>query len=232
MNIDTLIEQYKCKKIGNPVTALPLLEIDSEVFNSVRNKIAEEYDLASEDYATQEKVFFNTRRIVTKTKHIKTEKQLYTSADFDTKLLDIIQPLLDVIKTVVPNSDATLVQIATILPSQQLMWHVDTFLYQQFSNKIHVPLFSNNQSFYDVYIDNTVRRIHMNEGKIWNINNLDLHRSINLGTTIRSHLIIDFIDNNVLDVLNDSGINYFHHRLEHMSKKGEDQLLSLRKNYA
>jgi len=231
MNIETLIEKYKCNKIGHPISVLEIADIDTDIFNSVRKKITDTYDLSTDVYATEEKVFYNTRRIVAKTKYIKTNKQLYTSMDFDNSLMEIIQPLIDAVKVILPNSNPSLIQIATILPEQKLRWHVDTFLYQQFSNKIHIPLFSNLQSFYDVLINGRVKRTNMTEGKIWNINNLDLHRSINLGNTIRSHLIMDFIDNDTLSVLDESGINYFHHRLDFMSEKESRQMDELKSNY-
>ena len=128
----------------------------------------------------------------------------------------------------VPNSEPSLIQIATILPGQKLSWHCDTFLYQQFSNKIHIPLFTNDHAFYDVFVRGNLERINMTTGRVWNINNLDLHRSVNNGDTIRSHLIIDFIDVDVLKALDETGINYFHHNLPEMGDKSRMQLASLR----
>ena len=77
---------------------------------------------------------------------------------------------------------------------------------------------------FTIYIyleDTTYRKDHMTAGSIWNINNLVLHRSVNLGTTARTHIIMDFIDCSVLNTLNSIGINYFHHNLPHMMAYSE-----------
>lgn len=229
MNIENLINEYKCKKLGLPTAAVIVGRLDSDILEDVKNKISKKYNLEDEKYATNESVFYQTRRIVAKTEYIKTQKQLYTSIDFDHDLLEIISPIVNQVKLIFGNAEPTLIQIATILPSQKLSWHIDTFLYQQFSNKIHIPLFTNEKAFYDVMVGGSVKRIHMSAGNIWNINNLDLHRSINLGTTYRSHLIMDFIDIPLLQMLDETGINYFHHRLSEMSRKELLQIEELKK---
>lgn len=227
MNIENLIEQYKCKKLGNPASAAILGQIDPAVFASSKAAILDCYSLEDEKYSTKEPVFFDTRRLVAKSKFIKTSRQLYTDADFDGALIGIVEPLVEQVKCYLKNSEPTLIQIATLLPGQKLAWHIDTFLYQQFSNKIHIPLSTNKNAYYDVLVDGVVKRINMTEGSVWNINNLDLHRSINLGTTARSHLIMDFVDSDVLEILEQTGINYFHHRLDSMSAKENLQLTQL-----
>ena len=224
------MELLKIKKLGDPTTAVQIGVLDAELFAQTCASISDKYSLSDPKYATVERMFFDTRRIVVKTKYIKTEKQLYTDLDFDYFLIDLIDSVVENIKQFIPNAEPTLIQIATILPDQKLEWHVDTFLYQQFSNKIHIPLFSNSGAFYDVWNSETksVSRIHMTEGVIWNINNLNLHRSINTGSTPRSHLILDFIDRDILSVLEESGVNYFHHRLPEMSLKERRQQEQLR----
>lgn len=227
MNIENLIDSHKCSKFGFPESACIIGDINVNTLNEVKDNILGTYDLASEDYATEELVFYKTRRIVAKTSHIRTEKQLYTSIDFDNKLIGLVQPIIKEVQRVLGDVDPSLVQIATILPGQKLAWHVDTFLYQQFSNKIHIPLVSNDCAFYDVLVKGKIKRTNMSVGHIWNINNLDLHRSINLGDTFRSHLIIDFVNRSTLEILNSTGINYFHHRLEHMSEREALQIEEL-----
>ena len=214
MNIDQIISNFKCKKLGSPISATKIADIPADVFYSFRDNISSSYDLENEIYATKEFVFFDTRRIVAKTPYIKTTEQKYTNLDFDYTLFDLCQPIVSEIKKHLPTSEPTLVQIATLLPGQKLKWHVDTYLYQQFSNKIHIPLFTNDLSTYEIFLENCYyEKTNMTAGSIWNINNLALHRSVNNGNTFRSHLIIDFIDRDVLNVLEESGVNYFHHQL-------------------
>lgn len=222
MNIDQLILDHKCKKIGDPISTVEIADIPADVFNGVKNTIFEKYNLEDEMYATKEFVFYETRRIVGKTPHMMTKEQKYSTLDFDHELLEICNPIIKEIQKYLPNSEPALLQLATILPSQKLTWHIDTYLYQQFSNKIHVPLQTNKDATYEIFLeDTTYKKVHMEEGAIWNINNLVLHRSVNLGKTSRTHIIIDFIDCNILNTLNNTGINYFHYNLPYMMAYSE-----------
>jgi len=234
MNIDQLILDHKCKKMGNPIATVKVADISTDIFDNVKNTIYDKYNLEDEIYATKEFVFYETRRIVGKTPHMMTTEQKYSSLDFDYELLAICDPIIKEVQKYLPNSEPALLQLATILPGQKLKWHIDTYLYQQFSNKIHIPLQTSEYATYEIFLeDKTYRKDYMSAGSIWNINNLVLHRSVNLGETARTHIIIDFIDRSVLNTLNSTGINYFHHNLLHMtaySEKVMEILNSILKN--
>ena len=222
MNIDQIILDHKCKKMGDPIATVKVADIPTEVFTNVKDTIYSKYNLEDEMYATKEFVFYKTRRIVGKTPHMMTTEQKYSTLDFDYDLLEICDPIIKEVQKYLPNSEPSLLQLATILPGQKLKWHMDTYLYQQFSNKIHIPLQTNEQATYEVFLeDKTYKKEHMIQGSIWNINNLELHRSVNLGTTARTHIIMDFIDCSVLNRLNNTGINYFHHNLPYMTAYSE-----------
>lgn len=231
MNLEYLVTNYKKDKIGNPQSIVEIGDIPSSVTETVINSVLSSYDLEDEKYSTKENVFFDTRRIVARNNYNKRSEQLYSNLDFDDNLIKISQPIIQEINAILPAYVPLLMQIATILPGQSLKWHIDVFLYQQFANKLHIPLITNDESFFDVYINDKVHRTNMKVGKIYNINNLALHRSINSGSTSRSHLIIDFIDTETLNVLVDSGVNFFHTRLDSMSKKEETAIMELYKKY-
>ncbi len=89
MNIDQLILDHKCKKLGDPVATVKVADIPTDVFNAVKNTIYSKYDLEDEMYATKEYVFYETRRIVGKTPHMMTKEQKYSTLDFDYELLEI-----------------------------------------------------------------------------------------------------------------------------------------------
>ena len=219
MSIDQIISEHKCKKLGSPVSAIKVADISPEVFLKFRDTISSRYNLEDESYATKEFVFFDTRRIVAKTPSIKTTEQKYTNLDFDYDLFDICQPIIEQVKKYLPNSEPSLVQLATVLPNQKLTWHIDTYLYQQFSNKIHIPLYTNPNATYEVFLENKhYEKINMTESAIWNIDNLVLHRSVNNGDSFRTHLIIDFIDKDVLDELEKLEVDYFHYNLQYMTE--------------
>lgn len=230
MNIDQLILDHKCKKLGNPTSVVNIADIPTSVFNNVKDTIYGKYNLEDEMYATKEFVFYETRRIVGKTPHMMTKEQKYSTLDFDYDLLEICDPIIKEVQKYLPNSEPSLLQLATILPGQKLKWHIDTYLYQQFSNKIHIPLQTNEQATYEIFLeDKTYRKDHMSVGSIWNINNLVLHRSVNLGTNARTHIIIDFIDRDVLNILNTTGMNYFHYNLPFM-KQYSDEVINILTN--
>jgi hypothetical protein len=233
MNLENLISTYKNNKIGNPDSAVPIKDLPLDVLSSVVNLIAANYDLEDEKYATKEKVFYDTRRIVARSNYNKNSNQIYSNLDFDDKLTEIVQPIVKEINVVLPSVVPILTQVATLLPGQSLQWHTDVFLYQQFTNKLHIPLISNSDSFFDVFVnDSFVKRINMTPGLIYNIDNLALHRSINKGSSIRTHLIIDVMELSTLDALLNTGINFFHTKLPAMSEieKVSLEKLSLKYN--
>lgn len=218
MNTDQIIKKYKNIKIGNPNSACVIDTIDDKILTKVAKKVISTYDLEDEIYATKESVFYDTRRIVARNEYNKVSNQLFTNVDFDDNLLEIIKPITSHICKSIPEQQPVLIQLATLLPEQSLKWHIDVFLYQQFTNKLHIPLFTNAQSFFDVFQETgIINRTNMKTGNIYNINNLKLHRSINKGNSYRTHLIIDFMNRDVLQDLLEIDINFFHSKIDYMS---------------
>ena len=232
MNLEDLVIKYKNSKTGNPIGAVSIKEILPTVLSSVVESITANYNLEDEKYATKEQVFYDTRRIVARSNYNKKSDQIYSNLDFDDALTEIVNPILTEINQVLPTSVPVLMQLATILPSQSLSWHIDVFLYQQFTNKLHIPLISNPKSFFDVFVkDEYVKRTNMIPGLIYNIDNLSLHRSINNGNSIRTHLIIDMMEKSTLESLLDTGINFFHTKIPRMSEVEKVSLEKLSLKY-
>jgi hypothetical protein len=232
MNIEDLAQQFKHVKIGDPKSCLPVYQLPESVLTDFTEKVQSVYDLTDDKYSTKEQVFYDTRRIVAKSKYNKETTQFYSTMDFDDELTVLAKPIAEEINKFLPDYVPALCQLATILPGQQLKWHIDVFLYQQFTNKLHIPISTNEDSFFDVFVDDDcVDRVNMKVGSIYNINNLALHRSINKGTTPRTHLIIDVIKKDTVEKLLDMGINFFHTRLPSMSEKEKISLDNLVKKY-
>ena len=101
-------------------------------------------------------------------------------------------------------------------------------MYQQFTNKLHIPIITNPNALFEVLVDGKVNRINMTAGGIWNIDNLVIHRSINYGDTFRTHLIIDVMDEITLNELSATGIDFFHTKLISMSNNESVALSELR----
>lgn len=232
MNLEDLVEEFKHVKVGNPISCCPVYKLPDNVLNTFTEQIKARYDLTDDKYSTKEQVFYETRRIVAKSKYNKETSQFYSSMDFDDDLTKLSIPIVEEINKFLPDYVPALCQLATILPGQQLKWHIDVFLYQQFTNKLHIPIETNTESYFDVFVnDDYVDRVNMKVGSIYNIDNLALHRSINKGSNPRTHLIIDVMKRETIEKLCDMDINFFHTRLPSMSEQEKASLELLRKKY-
>ena len=197
-------------KQGKPQCATMLTRAPSDIVQRLVDRVGQ-YDFDSEQFITYERSFYDTRRVVARDSRHKNKEQVYAPADFDDDLMQVTQEVRDFITTkVLPGNSHVLVQLACITPGQRLEWHIDSFLYQQYTQKIHVPIFTNAESVYAVYKDGVFLDVNMGVGEIWNINNLDMHSSINNGDTKRVHLIIDFMPTDTLAEFEATGLNYIH----------------------
>lgn len=229
MSLEHLVDKYKNKKIGQPRDAIKIADIDTTMLDSVRDAITHTYNLVDPAYATKERVFFDTRRIVADSKYNPKKNQVFSNLEFDHALNCITTPIVEQIQKLIPGYVPVLTQLATILPCQSLKWHIDVFMYQQFTNKLHIPIITNTNALFEVLVDGKINSINMTVGGIWNINNLAIHRSINKGDTFRTHLIIDVMDESILNTLVDTGIDFFHTKLSWMSDYESDALSELQR---
>jgi hypothetical protein len=231
MNLENLAKTYKIKKVGYPKDAISIADISLNLLDNVQASILNTYNLTDAIYSTKEHVFFDTRRIVASSKYNPKLAQIFSNLDFDYTLNNIVEPVVKRIQEIIPGSVPVLTQLATILPQQNLKWHIDVFLYQQFTNKLHIPIITNSDAFFEVIVDDTVNCINMTRGAIWNINNLALHRSVNRGNTYRTHLIIDVMDENILGYMLETGIDFFHTKLESMSIAEQEIIKKLKAKF-
>ena len=133
-----------------------------------------------------------------------------------------VEELNKVYTDVLGKGEILRIEIVKMSPHSKVPFHIDYGGSLETHNRTHIPLQTNEHATYEVFLeDKTYKKEHMFQGSIWNINNLELHRSVNLGTASRTHIIMDFIDRDVLNILNDTGINYFHYNLPHMMAYSE-----------
>lgn len=174
------------------------------------SQITSLFDLTDSEFETIEPIFRNSYRIVGKNSFF-TKPQLYSKADRKQELVDIVQPLMVWLAGIYPNHIPVLIQCATLPVGNKLGWHVDTYMYQNVSHKIHFPLISHENAFYESYDSkNQLKRSNFEVGKAYEINNIYPHRSVNYGPTIRTHIIIDMMDQNQLDAFVSEGVNFHH----------------------
>lgn len=108
----------------------------------------------------------------------------------DLKLQNISYELINSVMQLFPNYTILKGEISTCMPGVEQRTHVDPRVFHRFSKRLHLPIITNDFSFLEV--DNT--QYHLEKYNIYEFNNLKPHRSLNLGNTIRTHIIIDIID--------------------------------------
>lgn len=164
---------------------------------------------------TSEKVFYNTHRLVADSHFFKAPEQQSLFND-RLNLTKITAPVVEFLTPKFPNCTPVLVQIATLPPHTELLYHVDCYLYQNESHKVHVPLFTNPEALYQTIDehDDERRDFHFRVGQVYEINNILYHRSVNRGDAPRTHLIIDFMNNSAIEYFENRSIDFFftHHR--------------------
>lgn len=82
------------------------------------------------------------------------------------------------------------IMLAKLPPSCFIAPHTDGDYTGHIPHKIHIPLFTNEQSFF--FFGN--ERFHFREGFAYEVNNGLKHSAVNGGTTDRIHLIFEYLD--------------------------------------
>lgn len=132
-----------------------------------------------------------------------------TESNFKEFLQEIEEKFIDeqlnnATKTVVKKLEKTfngisgLVVFAKLPPSKVITPHSDPGFYLSIVHRLHIPIFTNEHCYF--CLDN--HKIHMEEGFLYEINNLMVHSVENNGNTDRIHLIVDIIPNSVIEKIN------------------------------
>lgn len=180
-------------------------------------------DLQSDATITNEKVFAGTHRLTATNKFAPKDQKHSSSARSD-ELFSIVKTQVSYLQQIYPGTIPVLIQCATIPPNTELLWHVDSYLYQNVSHKIHIPISTTPLAMYQCKDTmNMFRSYHFNEGHMFEINNILLHRAVNHGSTPRTHIIIDMMDAVELKRFEEADIDYFftHHTENKAKEKNE-----------
>lgn len=124
-----------------------------------------------------------------------------TTFNMDQNLIDGCRYLIDAVCSAFSNNYnarwiCTSTQMPAIAPGSYINTHVDGYLSYLWSEKIHVPIITNDSS-YNVGFSNDGKHLtytHLEVGKIYIINNLKPHSAFNFGDTYRAHFIMDLFD--------------------------------------
>lgn len=87
-----------------------------------------------------------------------------------------------------------LVVYARLPPNKTISEHFDPGFYLSVVHRLHIPIFTNEECYFTL----NKKSFHMEEGVLYEINNLMKHSVENNGTKDRIHLIVDIIPNTVL----------------------------------
>lgn len=184
--------------------------------DSLVEQITSEFNLQDTATLTTEKVFFNTFRLVADGEYFKAEPHQRLTPRRQA-LAAIGAPVLEWLKPMYPTARPVLMQIATLPAGATLLWHVDCYLYQSQSHKIHIPIRTNPGALYqtqDLYDSDAQHDYHFEVGQAYEINNIMMHRAINKGQAPRSHLIVDMMEEAAIAEWEAQGVDFFftHHK--------------------
>lgn len=88
------------------------------------------------------------------------------------------------------------VEISTMLPTSRIKWHHDSFLFHKLSEKVHVPIITNDQTtFFSKWFQGPEVYMHqMTAGTVYRFNNRVQHSVTNAAPKHRIHVTIDYIE--------------------------------------
>jgi hypothetical protein len=105
-------------------------------------------------------------------------------------LVDTFMSLSSFIRDIIfPGCEIIRGEIAGLGADKEVLPHKDHRWFHKHSKRIHVPLVTNEGCF-NIFEG---REHHLDEGNIYEINNLVSHSAKNVGKSLRFHLIIDII---------------------------------------
>ena len=177
-------------------------------FEGLRSSVVSTFDLLDPKTITDEEVFAGTHRIVASNPYASWDQQ-HSKATRKSELLVITDPIVSWLKTVYPTCTPVLIQCATLPVKAKLLWHVDCYLYQSVSHKVHIPIVTNLRARYESRLNGVERSFHFQAGRAYEINNILKHRAVNNGTNPRTHIIIDMMENDRIEYFTRLGLNFF-----------------------
>jgi hypothetical protein len=166
-------------------------------------------DLLSPDTITNENVFAGTHRLTAGNPYAPTQ-QKHSNIERSAELTRLTQPQVQFLERVYPGHVPVLIQCATLPVGAELLWHIDSYLYQNVSHKVHFAIATNPGARYECKDKMKLHRsYHFEEGCVYEINNILVHRSVNRGSTPRTHVIIDMMHAEQLAAFKAANVDFF-----------------------
>lgn len=121
--------------------------------------------------------------------------------DLEKKLVNVCKSILSELPELYADFKILNFEIATLPPDTIIKLHYDSKWSHKSSHRVHIPIITNDDCV-NTWIN---AKCKMNLGKFYEINNRVFHGAANRGTSIRTHLIIDFIDPALYDAEMEAG---------------------------
>jgi hypothetical protein len=115
------------------------------------------------------------------------EQKVYTKEQ--SELIKSVMPVVRDAVKLFPDYVPIRGEVVNLLPKKSLDLHIDTYWFHKHSKRVHVPLYTNDDS---VQIFEN-RNYHLNIGYAYEINNRIMHSAANNGQTPRIHIILDLL---------------------------------------
>ena len=121
------------------------------------------------------------------------------------EIVKLCEPIVETVQKYFPNCIKVRGEIATMVPGGAIDFHIDRSWFHEMSHRIHVPIVTNEKC--SLLWEQPAYREHLPIGYIYEINNRRYHSAENLSTHYRTHLIMDFCDQDTYSKYVASGAN-------------------------
>jgi Aspartyl/Asparaginyl beta-hydroxylase len=151
------------------------------------------YDWDKADYA----YLGETRGITVRFSNFDYDKPKTTNS-----IVEKCVPIFNEIHTFFPNYKFLKCEIYNCPSSTEQGLHIDHRIFHEFSSRLHVPLYTNDNCFLQIGDEHH----HLLEFHCYEFNNMVKHRSYNNGNTQRIHLVFDVLKQSYYDKFVEYGL--------------------------
>lgn len=165
--------------------------------------VAATLDLNNPNSLTKEEAFMDAcNRYDAETDFFNKQHNYYSGVLPSIDLTKKLKPYHDMILGLFPDHTIFRSQVVRNVPGKVVHPHIDPRLYHRLSHRVHAVLATNERArhvYFDAADKHAASFHKMDEGFIYDFDNITPHAAFNLGTTGRLHVITDVISNQNLE---------------------------------
>jgi hypothetical protein len=186
---------FKTEFKGDPIRAIG--EIDPTILNQLYDKIKKQF---SEKWVERSLALMKGSFCLKAINPTSFDTLDQSSAN---ELRDLLLPL--VMPYVGENQVVVYLDISSLPANTKTMAHLDFAWIHLLSKRLHIPLVTNPEATFAIIGNREIKTYNLKVGKVYEINNLVLHVTGNLGVTDRWHIAVDILDKDLYQNLVNSG---------------------------